>query len=113
MILEKEYIKKVSLTHRKKFAQFFTPEPIAKIMVDWLLKNENVSTLLEPAFGLGVFSRLILEKTKELEITSFDVDPVIFETAKDNFNNFSNVNLYLEDYLFNDWNNKYDTINGR
>ncbi len=110
MILEKEYTKKVSVTHRKKFAQFFTPEPIAKIMVDWLLKGNDFSTLLEPAFGLGIFSRLILQEKPNIEITSFDVDPVIFETAQSNFHNFTNVKLNLENYLFNDWNNKYDRI---
>jgi len=110
MILEKEYTKKVSVTHRKKFAQFFTPEPIAEIMVDWLIKGEYFSTLLEPAFGLGVFSRLVIKKKSEVKITGFDVDPIIFNTALNNFSNYNNVNLHLEDYLFNDWNNKYDRI---
>lgn len=110
MTSEKTYSQKVPLTHRKKFAQFFTPEPIAQIMVNWLLRNDNVSSLLEPAFGLGVFSRLFLNKQKGIQITGFDVDPVIFEIAKQNFSDISNVNLLLEDYLFNDWDNKYDAI---
>jgi len=110
MILEKTYTNKVSLSHRKKFAQFFTPEPIAQKMVGWLLGNSELTTLLEPAFGLGVFSRLSLNRKKSIQITGFDVDPVIFETAKQNFSDLSNVNLFLEDYLFNDWNNKYDAI---
>lgn len=110
MILEKTYTKKVRLSHRKKFAQFFTPEPIAQMMVGWLLGNSVLTNLLEPAFGLGVFSRLILNEKKDIQITGFDIDPVIFEPAKQNFSDFSNVNLFLEDYLFNDWNNKYDAI---
>ena len=110
MILEKEYKKQTSLSHRKKFAQFFTPEPVAKIMIDWVLDKPEIQTLLEPAFGLGVFSRLILKQKKNIEITSFDVDPNIFEIAKHNFSNFSNINYFLEDYLFNDWDNKYDAI---
>jgi adenine-specific DNA-methyltransferase len=110
MILEKEYKNQTSLSHRKKFAQFFTPEPIAKIMIDWVLDKPDVQTLLEPAFGLGVFSRLILEQKKDIDITSFDVDPIIFEIAKQNFENYSNINYFLEDYLFNDWNNKYDAV---
>ncbi len=110
MILEKEYKKQTSLSHRKKYAQFFTPEPLAKIMIDWILYKPNVQSLLEPAFGLGVFSRLILEQKKDISITSFDVDPVIFDIAKQNFKNHSNINYFLEDYLFNDWNNKYDAI---
>ncbi|WP_456424151.1 HsdM family class I SAM-dependent methyltransferase [Lutibacter sp.] len=110
MILEKEYKTQSSLSHRKKFAQFFTPEPVAKIMIDWILDIQKVQTLLEPAFGLGIFSRLILKQKKDISITSFDVDPKIFEIAKQNFINYSNINYFLEDYLFNDWNNKYDTI---
>ena len=110
MILEKEYKKQSSLSHRKKFAQFFTPEPVAEIMIDWILDMPKVQTLLEPAFGLGIFSRLILKQKKDIIITSFDVDPKIFEIAKQNFNNYSNINYFLEDYLFNDWNNKYDAI---
>ena len=82
MILEKAYIEKVSLDHRKKFAQFFTPESISKIMVDWILGYNNLNTLLEPAFGLGIFSRLILKEKKDINIKGFDVDPVIFKTAK-------------------------------
>lgn len=110
MILEKEYTKKVSLSHRKKYAQFFTPEPIAELMVDWLLKGKNISTLLEPAFGLGVFTRKVLTQRKNIAITGFDVDNIIFDTAKNNFQENQNLNLHLEDYLFNDWNNRYDAI---
>jgi len=110
MILEKEYKKQTSLSHRKKYAQFFTPEPIAKIMIDWVLDKPEVKTLLEPAFGLGVFSRLILKQKKDIEITGFDVDTIIFEIAKRNFSDFLNINYHLEDYLFNDWENSYDAV---
>ncbi|MCK5720719.1 MAG: N-6 DNA methylase [Thiomargarita sp.] len=110
MILEKEYIKNVSFAHRKKYAQFFTPEPIAQIMVDWLLKTNDISSLLEPAFGLGIFTRKVLTQRNDIAITGFDIDNIIFETAKNNYQNHLNLDLHLEDYLFNDWNNKYDTI---
>jgi len=110
MIVEQEYIKKTTIIHRKKFAQFFTPEPIAQIMCDWLLQDDNFTTLLEPAFGLGIFSRIILKKKPGVHITGFDVDKNIYNIAKNNFINNNNVKLYLEDYLHNDWNNKYDRI---
>ena len=57
--VEKRSSKKISLEHRKKFAQFFTPYELASLMADWLLGNPNLITVLEPAFGLGVFSRVI------------------------------------------------------
>ena len=53
--IESDYSKSISLEHRKKFAQFFTPFPIADLMAKWILGNENLKTVLEPAFGLGVF----------------------------------------------------------
>ena len=110
MILEKTYSEKVGISHRKKYAQFFTPEEVAKVMIDWVLKNKLLKKVLEPAFGLGVFSRLLLEENPNIEIKGFDVDPKIFEEANNFFSEFPNVNLILEDYLFNDWDNKYDGI---
>lgn len=109
MLAEEKYIQEIDIKHRKKFAQFFTPLPIAEFMVNWIFKDNNVKTLLEPAFGLGIFSRLALEKNKNIKIKGFDVDETILNKASDSFQN-NNIDLYLEDYLYNDWNNKYDAI---
>jgi len=109
MLLEEKYIQEVDINHRKKFAQFFTPLPIAEFMISWIFKQNNVKTLLEPAFGLGVFSRLALQKNKNIKIKGFDVDETIYRKAYKNFQD-STVDLYLEDYLYNDWDNKYDAI---
>lgn len=108
--VEKSYSKLISLEHRKKFAQFFTPFQLASLMADWLLGNQNLKTVLEPAFGLGVFSRALLSKKSDLSIKGFDIDEKIFAEAKEIFNDTSNVDLHLEDYMFNDWDNKYDGI---
>lgn len=110
MVLEATYKKEVSLSHRKKYAQFFTPETIAQIMSKWLLTGNKIKSILEPAFGLGVFSKFLIVENKELNIKGFDVDPVIFKSAQQNFESNSNIQIFLEDYLFNDWNNKYDGI---
>ncbi len=110
MVLEKKYIETVNLSHRKKFAQFFTPETIANLMADWLIGNNKLKTVLEPAFGLGVFSRKLLKKKPILNIKGFDIDKTIFKEAQSFFNTNSNVSLNLEDYMFNDWSNEYDGI---
>lgn len=110
MQLEKTYAKKVGINHRKKFAQFFTPQEVVELMITWVLKNKSLQKILEPAFGLGIFSRLLLKENPNLEIKGFDVDPIIFADANYTFRDFPNVNLILEDYLFNDWDNKYDGI---
>ena len=108
--VEKGYSKLISLEHRKKFAQFFTPFQLASLMADWLLGNQNLKTVLEPAFGLGVFSRALLSKKSDLSIKGFDIDETILTEAKAIFNNTTNFDLHLEDYMFNDWSNKYDGI---
>ena len=42
--IENEYSKSISLEHRKKFAQFFTPFPIASLMAKWVLRNVHLKT---------------------------------------------------------------------
>ncbi len=108
--LEVEYSKFTSIEHRKKFAQFFTPMPIANLMAKWILGNVDLRTVLEPAFGLGIFSRAILSNKKNVNIKGFEVDFKIYEEAKTSFLSKPNVSILLEDYLFNDWENKYDGI---
>ena len=108
--IEFEYSKQVSLEHRKKFAQFFTPYSIAELMIKWLLGNENLQTVLEPAFGLGVFSRALLSQKNDIQIKGFEIDNLIFEKAKQEFSGTEKLNLLLQDYMFNDWHNKYDGI---
>lgn len=109
-LVEKNYSKLISLEHRKKFAQFFTPFQLASLMTDWLFGNQDMQTVLEPAFGLGVFSRALLSKKSDLSIKGFDIDEKIFAKAREIFNDIQNVDIHLEDYMFNDWNNKYDGI---
>ncbi len=110
MVLEKKYIDKTNLSHRKKFAQFFTPETIADLMTDWLMGNKKLKTVLEPAFGLGIFSRKLLKKRPTLNIRGFEVDETIFKEAQSFFKKNANIYLNLEDYMFNDWSNEYDGI---
>ena len=109
---EKEYSKNTSDSHIKKFAQFFTPIPLVEIMGEWILGNNNLKNVLEPAFGLGIFSRFLLKHKASLRIKAFEIDDLIFNEANKVFNKdeYKNVNLLREDYMYNDWNNKYDGI---
>lgn len=108
--IEQQYCSQVSLAHRKQFAQFFTPHPIAELMAEWLIGNTQMQTVLEPAFGLGVFSRVLLKKKQNITITGFDIDNHIFSCAKEAFSSQRQVHLMLEDYMYNDWANRYDGI---
>ncbi|MBZ4044042.1 HsdM family class I SAM-dependent methyltransferase [Flavobacterium hibisci] len=108
--IEGDYSKSVSLKHRKKFAQFFTPFPVANLMAKWILGNDNLKTVLDPAFGLGVFARALLSQNKNIKIKGFDIDEHIFYQALNLFEDYKNVSIHLQDYMFNDWNSKYDGI---
>ncbi len=108
--VEQDYIESINLEHRKQFAQFFTPQPIAELMAKWILGNTILKTVLEPAFGLGIFSRELLKHTTNISINGFDIDPTIYKIATEYFQPFNNVNLKLDDYMYNDWGNKYDGI---
>ncbi|MDR0800676.1 MAG: SAM-dependent methyltransferase [Endomicrobium sp.] len=108
--MEDNYAKSVSLEHRKKYAQFFTPGPIAQTMAKWLLGNKGLYSVLEPAFGLGILSRELLTHKKNLQVKGFEIDENIFSVSKNHFNNNQMINLILQDYMYNDWKNKYDGI---
>jgi adenine-specific DNA-methyltransferase len=107
---EKEYSQLVSLEHRKKFAQFFTPFPIAQFMAKWITANKKLQTVLDPAFGLGVFARTIRQTNKECAIKGYDIDEYIWRQAENFFNHEKNTSILLKDYMFNDWENRYDGI---
>ena len=112
MITEKDYSSNVGLNHRKKYGQFFTPEFISDFMTDWILRdNPLCHKILEPAFGLGVFSRSILRSKLQIEITGYDVDDRILGVAKNNFSSKSDiVSIKKIDYLESNWDEKYDAI---
>ena len=112
MITESEYSKIVDLAHRKKFAQFFTPEQIAIFMSNWVLEGlSSEADVLEPAFGLGVFCRTMCRINPNLNITGYDIDNTIFHYALSNFRatNYK-ISLSNEDYLVSSWTQKYDAV---
>ena len=110
LTLEDQYTATVSLEHRKRFAQFFTPQNIAEIMCLWLSGNQNLRSVLDPAFGLGIFSRVLLSMKRDIKITGYDIDPTIIKEVKKAFAHTSNIDILNEDYIYNGWENRYDGI---
>ncbi len=107
MTLEQKYILSVPLEHRKKYAQFFTPERIATFMCQWVMKGKHKKRILEPAYGLGVFSRQ-LKKYGDVSVDAYEIDSRIFSNASSACP--SGVSLWNIDYFSSDWNCKYDAI---
>ena len=111
MITEKEYCSMTDISHRKRFAQYFTPGDIAEFRAKWVMGESNKKKrVLEPAFGLGIFSRCILKGDKDVSITGFDIDTRIFDIASSNFSKNENITLHREDYLTSSWRERYDCI---
>lgn len=79
-------------------------------MVKWILGNSSLKTILEPAFGLGLFSRVCYCPTKKIwKIKGFEIDKTISDYAKRHFSDVHNIELLLEE-LLSDWKQKYDGI---
>ena len=112
MITEKEYIKKTNLSHRKQFAQFFTPKIIAGFMAEWVLTDANEKeNILEPAFGLGIFSRSLSKHHPLLKINGYEIDKTIMQYAIHNISELRcKVSLKNENYLTSTWDDKYGGI---
>jgi adenine-specific DNA-methyltransferase len=113
--IEKSYVSNTNLDARKKFAQFFTPFEIAKFMAKWVIGGDRkIETILDPAVGLGVFPRAIASvSSANLKVKGYDIDPSILSFARPNLADLPDnldVSLICKDYMFNDWNNRYDGI---
>lgn len=112
MITEKDYINRISIHHRKKYAQFFTPEIVSDFMAQWVLGGKTgVHEILEPAFGLGMFSRSMFRLNQNLRVIGYDIDQTIHSYAAQNFEDSGyNVSILNENYLTASWAEKYDGI---
>jgi len=107
---EAQYAQYVSIEHRKTFAQFFTPHSVAEFMTSWILGHKELNTVLDPAFGLGIFARMIRQANKKCTVKGFDIDEVILQKASVFFKTDKKTSIFLENYMFSDWGNRYDGI---
>lgn len=113
MTPEEKYISETDNDHRKKYAQFFTPEEVADFMCSWVIKDaieDSDKSLLEPAFGLGIFTRKLRREMPNLRIKAYDIDCTIFQRAKRLFEDDERIQLSNEDFLCSPWDESYDYI---
>lgn len=111
---EREYALCTSNEHVKKLGQFFTPFSIARFMAKWVISNPKCRTILDPAVGLGIFFRAILKEaaSNSYQLIGYDIDPQVLKKAITLFQDYKDYDIRLvnRDYMFNDWNNRYDGI---
>ncbi|TVR12259.1 MAG: SAM-dependent DNA methyltransferase [Phormidium sp. GEM2.Bin31] len=97
------YLLNTSVQHRKNYGQFFTPPEVARLMLHWVFQAQP-RRILDPAFGLGVFYRELLNSDIETLMVSpyqfigYDIDPVIVSYSQDIVSDAS-LTLITGDYL--------------
>lgn len=71
---------------RRPLGQFWTPEPIARMMTWWAIQSPQ-SLVLDPAFGSGIFLRSVLDRLVHLgtppreassQVMGLEISPVVF-----------------------------------
>lgn len=92
---------------KNNLGQFYTPQPIAKFMVEWVLKKNN-SELLDPAVGLGVFLLEAKKVSPDIKMTAFEIDDKTVDKLK-KLCKFS-FDLHKIDYLSDFSDKKYSAI---
>jgi adenine-specific DNA-methyltransferase len=96
---ETKYTSETSLGHRKDYGQYFTPSTVARLMAGWIMKD-NPKTVLDPAFGLGVFFDEIskISECQHTKFTGYEIDKHILTFLNSHLNR-SNLKIINGDYL--------------
>ncbi len=78
----------ISPSERHDLGEFYTPEWLAKILVDDAIKTGD-ETVLDPSCGSGTFVRLALRRIKKLngngKVVGFDINPIAVHIARANY----------------------------
>ena len=96
---ESNYIAETTFEHRKEYGQFFTPPPVARLMAQWVMKDQP-KTILDPAFGLGVFYDEVikLHSGKNVHFIGYEIDHRIIDYSK-HHENSPDLRIVHSDYL--------------
>lgn len=101
-----KYVASTPLAHRKRFGQFFTPDPVADFMCQWVLgRKKQPAQVLDPAFGLGSFLEAVRRRSDTVTFVGYDIDEHVLRRAPTD----QNAGIRLGDYL-DTWGKKYDAI---
>lgn len=111
---EKEYYQYSSLEKARKLGQYFTPYPIARFMAEWVNLASSLSRVMDPAVGLGIFFRALMDVNPGFSGTfhGFDIDPQALDHAKQIFSGLPSLKLvfYHQDFLLADGQPQFNGI---
>lgn len=97
---------------RRRLGQFFTPEPIARLMADWVGAN-SPSLILDPAVGPGIFPRIMAQRlTTAARMICVDIDSSALDIMQRGLSNssFLQVEEKLGDFLIMPIVDRFDAI---
>ncbi|WP_143280767.1 Eco57I restriction-modification methylase domain-containing protein [Bombella intestini] len=106
---EEVYSSTVPLSHRRRYAQFFTPPRVAKLMAEWAITSQT-KTVLDPAVGTGTLIRSALARNQNILITAFEKDPVILRSFLELHPPLSHIEPIFSDFLTYDLKCEYDSV---
>ncbi len=73
---EQEYYRSISKERARQLGQYFTPYAVARFMASWVRLAPRLRRVMDPAVGLGIFFRALLDVCPDYSGTfhGFDVD---------------------------------------
>jgi adenine-specific DNA-methyltransferase len=102
--------------HKSSLGQFFTPYPICLFMASLFKKINGEISLLDPGSGAGSLTAAFVDeairksRTKSLDVTSYEIDPLLEPFIKESFSIYDkklkqlgvkfNPKYYIEDFIF-------------
>jgi adenine-specific DNA-methyltransferase len=106
---ESSYAQLVPLSHRRRFGQFFTPQPIADILCRWAAQARP-NRMLDPAAGTGILSRTFHRIADYCQISAIEVDPVAADALGKSTDPSWQTRIIRDDFLTWTENDTFDAI---
>ena len=110
---------KADSSEQKLRGAYYTPLPLAKMMVGLFKNDANISSVMEPSCGDGVFVEGLIktEFIKQLKnVTAIEIDPEEADVLKEKMKSYSSIEIlncdFFEYYQKNYKKQKYDLILG-
>lgn len=111
---EKTLAASLTRAKRTQLGQVFTPYAIAREMAKWVTALRHPVSALDPALGLGIFLRALLENSvfSPPRMTAYEIDPVLAGQAQQLFTQkgCSQLEIHTSSYLSSSWEPQYDAI---
>ncbi|HKE01283.1 MAG TPA: methyltransferase domain-containing protein, partial [Planctomycetota bacterium] len=78
----REWLARAPLERRKRFGQFFTPEPVRAALLDGLHLPPR-ATILDPACGTGEFLHEAAKRWPDARLVGWEIDAELAAIARD------------------------------